>query len=72
MLMKVKPVYPKLFSGDVMTYIQSSWGFYGFRYITNLFCYALSFNENKTNDKTPKFNVVPDLSFLFHVFTWDF
>ena len=60
MLMKVKPVYPRLFSGDIMKYIQSSWGFDGLRYITNLFCYGLSFNENKTNDKMPKFNVVPD------------
>ena len=71
-VMEVKPVYPRLSSCDIIKYIQSSWGFYAFRYIINFFSYALPFKENLKNDKTPKFYVVLKLSFLFHVFTWVF
>ena len=72
-MMEVKPVYPRLSSWDIMKYTQkSSGGLYALRYIINFFSYALPFKENLKYDKTPKFYVVQKLSFLFHVFTWDF
>ena len=47
-LIEVKPVHPRHLSWDIMKYIHTELlGFYPFRYIINIFSYALPFKENE-------------------------